>query len=119
MVDRLLRDLTVGKSVLHLFGGLAAFGCRLDLDPSTKPHVIGDAWLPPFPCDAFDVVILDPPYRGINQQMKASLIRAARYVARERVYWFHTQWIAPDAGLKRSRSWLIRVGDMCALALTR
>jgi hypothetical protein len=113
-VEKLLRTLTEGRSVLQLFGGLSKWGTTLDIDPTTRPHVRGDAWLPPFLMNSFDVVVLDPPYFGINQQMKAALIRGAAFVAREHVYWFHTQWMAPDAGLRRERSWLIRVGDSCA-----
>src|SRR5262245_42703924 len=114
-VNRLLRELTAGRSVLHLFGGMARWGTRLDIDPLTRPHVHGDAWLPPFARDSFDVVIIDPPYRGINQQMKQMLLRGAAYVAREYVYWFQTQWMAPDRGMQRERSWLIRVGDSCSI----
>jgi hypothetical protein len=99
---------------LQLFGGLSTWGVTLDLDGTTRPQVRGDAWLPPFQRNSFDVVILDPPYRGINQQMKQLLIRGAAFVAREHVYWFHTQWVAPDSGMRRERSWLIRVGDSCA-----
>jgi hypothetical protein len=82
--------------------------------PLTRPHVIGDAWLPPFRQDAFDVVILDPPYLGINQQMKNALIRGAAYCARERLIWFHTMWIASDSACVLERAWLVRVGDSCA-----
>lgn len=112
-VEKKLLELTEGKSVLQLFGGMSRFGLKLDIDPITKPHVIGDAWLPPFARDSFDVVILDPPYYGINQQMKSVLIRGAAFVARQYVYWFHTQWVAPDSHLTRERSWLVRVGDSC------
>ena len=59
-------EITAGQSVLHLFGGQATWGRRLDIDSTLKPDVIGDAWLPPFKRDAFDVVIIDPPYAGIN-----------------------------------------------------
>lgn len=113
-VEKLLRHLTQGRTVLQLFGGLSRWGTRLDIDPTTRPHVRGDAWLPPFARDSFDVVILDPPYAGINQQMKQALIRGAAFVAREHIYWFHTNWVAPDSGMRRERSWLIRVGDSCA-----
>ncbi len=114
VVEKLLRQLTVGRSVLQLFGGLSTWGVTLDIDPTTRPRVRGDAWMPPFRMNSFDVVILDPPYRGINQQMKQALIRGAAFVAREHVYWFHTNWVAPDTGMRRERSWLIRVGDSCA-----
>jgi len=113
-VEKLLRDITAGRTVLQLFGGLSRWGTKLDIDPTTTPHVRGDAWLPPFARDSFDVVILDPPYAGINQQMKQMLIRGAAFVAREHVIWFHTQWVAPDSGMRRERSWLVRVGDSCA-----
>ena len=113
-VEQLLREMTTGRSVLQLFGGLSRWGTTLDIDPVTRPHVRGDAWLPPFKRDAFDVVIVDPPYTNINQQMKQLLIRGAAFVAREHVIWFHTNWIAPDSGMRRERSWLVRVGDSCA-----
>jgi hypothetical protein len=113
-VNRLLLELTAGKKVCHLFGGLAKFGTRLDIDPVVNPHVRGDAWLPPFRKDAFHVVILDPPYLGINQQMKNQLLRAASFIASEHVVWFHTMWIASDAHLALERAWLVRVGDSCA-----
>lgn len=113
-VARLLRELTAGKTVGHLFGGLATWGVKLDIDPTTRPHVIGDAWLPPFKRDAFDVVILDPPYVNINQQMKQQLLRGAAYCAREAVVWFHTMWIASDSQCRLERAWLVRVGDSCA-----
>lgn len=114
-VDRHLRELTKGKRVLQLFGGLAKFGTKLDIDPSTRPHVRGDAWLPPFKKDAFDIVILDPPYLGINQQMKNALIRGAAYVAKEHLIWFHTMWIAGDAQCRLEKAWLVRVGDSCSV----
>ncbi len=113
-VEKLLKELTAGRSVLQLFGGLSRWGTKLDIDPTTRPHVRGDAWMPPFRCNSFDVVILDPPYAGINQHMKQVLIRGAAFVARQHVYWFHTQWVAPDSKMRRERSWLIRVGDSCA-----
>lgn len=94
---------------------MADFGVRCDIDPIVRPDVIADAWLPPFVKDAFDVVILDPPYVGINQQMKQQLLRAAAYIARDSVIWFHTQWIASDRSLSLRRAWLVRVGDSCSV----
>ena len=66
-------EITAGRTCCHLFGGRATFGTRIDIDPIVRPHVIADAWMPPFAMNAFDVVILDPPYVGINQQMKDTL----------------------------------------------
>jgi len=86
----------------------------MDIDPAVRPHILADAWLPPFGKDTFDVVILDPPYVALNQQMKSALLRAAAHIARDRVFWFHTMWVAADTALSRRRSWLIRVGDSCA-----
>lgn len=113
-VEKLLRQLTDGKRVLHLFGGKASFGFTLDIDEDLRPSVIGDAWLPPFKRDAFDVVIIDPPYKGINQQMKSALVHGAAFIARESVVWFHTMWIAADSTVSCERAWLVRVGDSCA-----
>jgi hypothetical protein len=87
----------------------------MDIDPVTKPHVLADAWLPPFVKNAFDVVILDPPYVSINQQMKQQLLRAAGYIAKEQVIWFHTMWIAGDAQMRLEHAWLVRVGDSCSV----
>lgn len=108
--------MTQGKRVLHPFGGMATFGIRMDIDPSVRPDVIADAWLPPFGANSFDVVILDPPYVNINQQLKQQLLRAAAYVAKKQVIWFHTMWIASGGSglLSLKRSWLVRVGDSCS-----
>jgi hypothetical protein len=113
-VKRHLQQLTFGQRVCHLFGGLATFGTRLDIDALVRPDVIGDAWLPPFQRDAFDIVILDPPYFHFNQQMKQQLFRQAGWIARRSVIWFHTIWVAADAGMRLEKAWLVRVGDMCA-----
>jgi hypothetical protein len=100
-----------GKSVLHLFGGRASFGLRLDIDPETRPDVLGDAWLPPFGRETFDVVILDPPYASCCAEEKGALFRTAGWIARQRVVWFHTLWTSGSHGLKPERAWLVRVGD--------
>jgi hypothetical protein len=108
---RILAD-TAGKSVLHLFGGQAGFGTRLDVDVSIGPDVVGDAWLPPFAFDSFDVVVLDPPYyQHANAYAKATLFRAAAWIARERVIWFSTLWASAAGGLANERAWLVRCGD--------
>lgn len=115
-VRELLLQETQGQTVLHLFGGQADFGLRLDIDPLTRPHVVGDAWLPPFARDTFDVVVLDPPYFQMRAQEKTALLRAAAWIARRRVYWFHTIWV--DGSRERltlRRAWLVYVGQQCAV----
>lgn len=104
-----------GKRVVHLFGGRARFGTRMDIDPTVRPDVLADAWLPPFAMNSFDVAILDPPYVSVNQHMKQQLIRGAAYIAAEHVVWFHTMWIAGDGNCQLERAWLVRVGDSCAV----
>lgn len=49
--------------------------------------------------------------------MKQALLRAAAYVARDRVIWFHTMWIASGGKdlMRLRRAWLVRVGDSCAV----
>lgn len=112
-VRRRLEADCAGKSVLHLFGGRSTFGTRMDVDPIVRPDVIADAWLPPFRKESFDVVILDPPYKHLNAGMKTSLFRAAGWVARERVVWFSTIWMAGSGGLQPERAYMVRVGDSC------
>jgi hypothetical protein len=113
-VRRFLMERYQGKRVLHLFGGRADFGVRIDIDPIVRPDVVADAWLPPFRANSFDVVVLDPPYLHINQQMKQQLLRTAAELAIEEVVWFHTMWVAGDASVKPIAAWLVRVGDSCA-----
>ncbi len=106
---QLMADCT--GSTLHLFGGRASFGVRIDIDMRVRPDVLADAWLPPFgPC-SFDDVILDPPYIRLNSQEKNALFRAAAFVARKRVIWFHTLWASTPPGFSPDRAWLVRVGD--------
>lgn len=114
-VRELLLQECQGRRVLHLFGGRADFGLRMDIDIGTRPHVVADAYFPPFPRDCFDHVIIDPPYTNVNQQEKMALLWAAAWVCRKNVYWFHTNWIAGDRSLRMVRAWLIRVGDQCAV----
>lgn len=114
-VERHLKALTHGKRVLHLFGGESRWGTKLDIDPATRPHVIGDAWMAPFRRNAVDVVILDPPYFHLNAQEKGSLLRQAAFIAKERVIWFHTIWIYAARSLPLERAWLVRVGDQCSI----
>jgi hypothetical protein len=109
---RLLEDCR-GLSVLQLFGGRSSWGTRLDVDPFVHPDVIGDAWLPPFGKDSFDVVIIDPPYVTLSAQLKHSLFCAANFIARRRVVWFSTIWVAASSGFRTEASWLVRVGDSC------
>lgn len=110
-IERHLRRLTAGKSVLHLFGGRARWGLRMDIDAVTRPHVIADAWLPPFRANSFDVVIIDPPYSRLEAEVKAQLCDAAGYIARQYVIWFHTVWVSAGPFMKLARSWFVRVGD--------
>lgn len=104
-------------SVLHLFGGKADFGVRLDLDETLCPDVVGDAWLPPFAKDSFDVVIMDPPYHGdfrtMSNQKTRALFAAAAWIARKRVVWFHTIWIEAPARCILEKAWLVKVGRHC------
>ena len=109
-VEKLLMEATAGKSVLHLFGGLSRWGTRLDVDARTSPDVIGDAWLPPFARDSFDIVILDPPYEKFCSQSTMALFAGAAWIAREQVIWFHTLWVDHPARMKLNRAILVVVG---------
>lgn len=113
-VDEKLRQLCAGASALHLFGGRASWGIRLDIDPVVRPDVIGDAWMAPFHRDSFDVVILDPPYVHLRGVEKVALFQIACWIARHRVYWFHTHWASAAGGLTYERGWLVRTGRSAA-----
>lgn len=109
-----------GLTVLHIFGGMADFGVRLDIDPLVRPHVIGDAWLPPFARDSFDVVVMDPPYVGegfhsISNRAANGLFTAAAWIARKRVIWFSHIWEEAPARCTLERGWLVRVGRRCTV----
>ncbi len=114
-VNELLREFVATRSCLHLFGGKATWGLRLDIDPLVHPNVVGDAWLPPFSAGAFDVVVLDPPYDRLNGELRRQMLCVATHLARAHVVWFHTLWIEPGWGLRRERSWLVRVGRSSAV----
>jgi hypothetical protein len=113
-VDKFLREQFDGKSVLHLFGGRASFGTRLDVDASTRPDVIGDAWVAPFAKNSFDVVILDPPYPPylqMNSNVAIPLLQTATWISRELVVWFHPLWISGYTFLRLRHSYFVRVAD--------
>jgi tRNA G10 N-methylase Trm11 len=55
--------------VLHPFGGKAEYGFRVDIDPSTKPDLLGDAHnLPSEWTNKWEMVILDPPYTAAHSK---------------------------------------------------
>lgn len=110
-VEDKIRELCDGSTILHLFGGHARFGVRLDIDPKTRPHVIGDAWMPPFAMASFETVILDPPYFTMDREMLGQLMAAASYVARSHVIWLHQLWAPSQFGLSLAKAWMVRVGD--------
>ena len=110
-VAKFLQAQFAGQSVLHLFGGQAQFGTRLDIDRSLRPDVIGDAFVVPFKRDSFDVVILDPPYVTLQAQVKIALFTNAAWIAHRSVVWFHTIWVASAARCSLNHSYLVRVGD--------
>jgi len=110
-VEWLLQQATFGKRVLHLFGGRAQWGLSMDIDPATRPHVVADAWLPPFAEGSFDVVILDPPYMSIPVELRIGLFCAAGFIADESIWWFNTLWIATPPGMRLAESWLVRAGE--------
>jgi hypothetical protein len=114
-VRELLLNELQGKTCVHFFGGRADFGLRIDLDPVTNPDVVADAFLPPFGRNSFDAVILDPPYYEMRREERIALFRAASFVAREHVYWFHTVWMQSDRTSTCVEAWFIRTGDQCAV----
>src|SRR6185437_8164793 len=111
---KILRE-TEGMTVLHLFGGRSKFGTRLDVDPVTRPDVIGDAWLPPFGKDSFDCVVLDPPYQSFGRHCRYSLGSNAAWIARCRVIWFSSFAATSLPGCSIKKWWTIIVGNDCQI----
>jgi hypothetical protein len=117
-VERFLREQCAGRSTLHLFGGKAKFGIRMDLDPFTEPDIVGDAFLPPFKRESFDVVIVDPPYPPYLQLGPSTvrpLLMNAAFIARYQVVWFAPLWVSGYTFLRLEHSFLVRVGDYCEI----
>lgn len=110
-VETKIMELCAGGSIIHFFGGAARFGFRMDIDPTTAPDVVGDAWLPPFAKASFDTVVLDPPYTSLPREELFQLLYAASWVARKQVIWLHQIWTPSGAGLSLERGWLVRCGD--------
>jgi len=126
-VTEILQRETAGLSVLHLFGGQASWGVRLDADRSTNPHVVGNAFHAPFHCGSFDVVICDPPYPRSTNGLFYVVLRPAACLARQRVWWFSTEAIGNSPhGLKPQRWWAVfpsamggRIRFLCEYKRTR
>jgi hypothetical protein len=110
---------TQGHTVLHLFGGKADFGYRLDIDPMVKPDVVGSVWEAEkfFQRNQFEDVILDPPYMQYRQQEKRALLIRAAWIASRYVWWFGTTKIATDSSLKLQKIWYCDCGVQCAVRL--
>ncbi len=107
-IEHILLENTIAldKTVLHLYGGVATFGTRIDVDPIVRPDVLGNALFPPFKCKSFDVVVIDPPYEDLKSGMALQIIAPAACLARETIFWFHTHWGPGHAlGLKIQRWW--------------
>lgn len=119
-VAELLESETNGATVLHLFGGRALFGLRLDGDRATRPDVVGNAFFPPFRCESFDTVVCDPPYDRASNGLWAQVLVPAACLARRRVWWFSTYSLnARFHGLKILRWWAVmpsRQGELRYLA---
>ncbi len=112
-VERLIMDETCDGTVLQLYGGLAKFGTRIDLDPKTHPDILGNALYPPFRCKSFDYVVVDPPYTDLKAGIAMQIITPAGCIARKKVFWVHTHWpLRSGLGLRLSRWWL---GSQCSM----
>jgi hypothetical protein len=110
-VEEKIVELSAGGTVLHLFGGQSRFGVRLDIDPRTRPDVLGDAWMPPFLEGSFDTVVLDPPYHELCREELGQLMANAAFVCRKQAIWLHQIWAPSQFGLSLERAWMVRVGD--------
>jgi 16S rRNA G966 N2-methylase RsmD len=58
------------NSILHVFGGRAKIGARIDINPAVNPDYIMDAHDLDFHDESFNVVICDPPFSDIDNKNK-------------------------------------------------
>lgn len=106
-IERIIMDETSDGSVIHLYGGRAQFGTRLDMDLKSNPHVLGNALYPPFKCKSFDYAVIDPPYADLKAGIAYPIMMPAACLARKKVFWLHTHWgIRHGLGLRLNRWWL-------------
>src|SRR5439155_17549951 len=111
-VSELLQTETAGQSVLQLFGGRASWGLRIDADRATQPHVVANAFYPPFGCSTFDAVILDPQAPRASNSVWMQVIVPAACLSRSRIWWFSTDCLKPTIdGLRLLRWWLVATSD--------
>ncbi len=107
-ISELLKRETAGFRVLQLFGGQADWGITIDLDRTLRPSVVGNALFPPFACETFDAVLIDPPYTRASNGVASMLICVAACLARSRVWWFATSAIGTGYhGLRLLRWWAV------------
>jgi len=60
--ERKLPDILETNNYLHLFGGMADTGIKIDISPDVNPHVVADVHSLPFPTNHFPGAMADPPY---------------------------------------------------------
>jgi len=58
------------SQILHVFGGKAKIGVRIDINPRVEPDFIMDAHHLEFPDESFEVVICDPPFSDNDNKNK-------------------------------------------------
>lgn len=107
-IEKALKALT-NASTLHFFGGKASWGRRLDIDASLHPDILGDAFLAPLGRDTFDFVVIDPPYDELRNDARLQLFEHAAWIARRKVFWWHTFWCNGGSPLVFERGWLVRL----------
>lgn len=104
-------------SILHIFGGMAEFGKRMDIKAEIKkggivykikPDVIADAHNIPFKGNTFDLVIADPPYSNelsrkiygtgdlVYKRWVAEAVRVCKI--RGYVVLYHQKWLPRPPG---------------------
>jgi len=112
-LGRLVGDgLTMGGQSLHVCCGASQLGdVRLDLDACHSPDVLGDGARLPFPDDAFDVLLCDPPYTGRLQWNHDLLSELAR-VARRRLVFQHWYVPATAYGYYRECRWKFALTEL-------
>ncbi len=96
-IEEFLQSQLVGET-LHVCSGHSKLGdMRLDLHTNVLPDILGDAARLPFCNDAFDTLLIDPPYNGKFQWLHNMISELGR-VARQRIIFQHWYLITDKEG---------------------
>jgi len=84
--EKLYAKLCIGN-ILHLCSGYSELGDqRIDINPDVQPSIVADVHYLPIRDQAFDTIIIDPPWHGPKNWMKwEQMVKEMIRVTRKRI----------------------------------